>query len=82
MDNQAMKYRKLGKTGFDVSIIGLGTEYLNRKPRKNVVSVVHAAIDRGVNYFDLVFAFPDYRDNFGAAFIGYRDNVIIAGHIG
>jgi hypothetical protein len=27
-----MKHRKLRKTGLDVSIIGLGTEYLNRKP--------------------------------------------------
>lgn len=82
MNNKVMKYRKFGKTGLDVSIIGLGTEYLNRKPRKNVVSVVHAAIERGVNYFDLVFAFPEYRDNFGVAFKGYRDKVIIAGHIG
>lgn len=47
-----MKYRKLGKTGLDVSIIGLGTEYLNRKPRKTVISIVHEAIERGVNYFD------------------------------
>jgi len=47
-----MKYRKLGKIGLDVSIIGLGTEYLNKKSRKTVVSVVHEAIERGVNYFD------------------------------
>ena len=77
-----MKYRKLGKTGLDVSIIGLGTEYLNRKSRKTVVSVVHEAVEKGVNYFDLVFAFPEYRDNFGASFKGYRDKIIITGHLG
>lgn len=77
-----MKYRKLGKTGLNVSIIGLGTEYLNRKSRKTVVSVVHEAVEKGVNYFDLVFAFPEYRDNFGASFKGYRDKIIITGHLG
>ena len=77
-----MKYRKLGKTDLDVSIIGLGTEYLNRKSRKTVVSVVHEAIERGINYFDLIFAFPEYRDNFGASFKGYRDKIIITGHLG
>ena len=77
-----MRYRKLGKTDIDVSIIGLGTEYLNRKSRKTVVSVVHEAIERGVNYFDIIFAFSDYRDNFGTAFKGHRDKVIIAGHLG
>ena len=54
-----MIYRKLGKTGLDVGVIGLGTEYLNKKPRETVVSVVHEAIDKGVNYFDVVFAFPE-----------------------
>jgi len=77
-----MKYRKLGKTGLDVSIIGLGTEYLNKKPKKTVVSVVHEAIEEGINYFDLVFAFPEYRDNLGASFKGYRDKIIITGHLG
>lgn len=77
-----MEHRKLGKTGLSVSVIGLGTEYLNRKPRKTVISCVHEAIEQGVNYFDLVFAFSEYRDNFGAAFKGYRDKLIIAGHVG
>jgi len=63
-----MIYRKLGRTGLEVSIIGLGTEYLNRKPRDTVVSVVREAIDKGVSYFDVVFAFPEYRDNMAAAF--------------
>lgn len=81
-EREKMKYRKLGKTGLEVSIIGLGTEYLNRKAKETVVSVVHEAIEEGVNYFDLVFAFPEYRDNFSAAFKGYRDKIIIAGHVG
>ena len=76
-----MEYRRLGRTGLDVSVIGPGTEYLNWRPRKTVVSVVHEAIEQGVNYIDLVFAFPEYRDNFGAALQGYRDKVILSGHV-
>jgi predicted aldo/keto reductase-like oxidoreductase len=77
-----MKYRKLGKTGLDASIIGLGTEYLNEVPRETVVSVVREATDRGVNYIDLFFAHPEIRDNIGAALEGRRDKVMIAGHLG
>lgn len=76
-----MNFRKLGKTGLDVSVIGLGTEYLNRKSRNTVVSVIHEAIDEGVNYFDVVFSFREYRDNLAAAFQGRRDKIVIAGHI-
>jgi predicted aldo/keto reductase-like oxidoreductase len=76
-----MIYRRLGRTEIKVSEIGLGTEYLNKKPAKTVISVIHEAIDRGVNYFDVVFAFPEYRDNLGRAFKGLRDRIIIAGHI-
>lgn len=77
-----MEYRRLGKTGLKVGVIGLGTEYLNKKSRNTVISVVHEAIDNGINYFDIVFAFPEYRDNFGSAFKGCRDKILIAGHIG
>ena len=76
-----MKYRKLGKTGLNVSEIGLGTEYLNKKSGKTVNSVVHESIERGVNYFDILFAYKEYRDNLGYALKGYRSKVIIAGHI-
>jgi predicted aldo/keto reductase-like oxidoreductase len=77
-----METRKLGRTGLQVGVIGLGTEHLHKKPRKTVVSVIHEAIDRGMNYFDLVFSFSEYRDNLGAALKGRRDKVIVAGHIG
>jgi len=47
-----------------------------------VVSVVHEAIEHGINYIDLLFAFPEYRDNFGAALQGRRERLILAGHLG
>lgn len=77
-----MQYRKLGKTGLDVGAIGLGTEYLINLPRETVASVIHMAIERGINYFDLFFAQPEFRDNMGVAFNGYRDKVILAAHLG
>ena len=77
-----MEYRKLGRTGLDVSAIGLGTEYLINLPRATVVDVIHRAIEKGVNYFDLFYAQPQFRDNMGAAFKGYRDKVFLAAHLG
>jgi len=76
-----MQYRMLGNTGIEVSVIGFGTEHLT-DPRKAVVSVVSEAIDAGVNYFDLLFSAPEYREHYGAAFRGKRDAVVIAGHLG
>lgn len=77
-----METRKLGTTGLEVGVIGLGTEYLVGAPRMTVISVVHEAVEQGVNYFDVLFAYPQYRDNLGAAFQGLRDRILIAGHVG
>lgn len=77
-----MEYRKLGKTGIDVSMIGLGTEYLHGRPRETVVSVIHKAIDSGINYVDVFFSHAEIRDNVGIALEGRRDKVILAGHLG
>lgn len=77
-----MEMRKLGGTGLEVGVIGLGTEYLIDVRRGTVVSVVREAVDGGANYFDVTFAFPDYRDNFGAAFEGLRDRILVTGHLG
>lgn len=77
-----MEYRKLGRTGLDVSVVGLGTEYLNGRPRETVVSVVREAVEHGVNYFDVVFSFPDYLDNLAVGFQGQRERIILTGHLG
>ncbi|HEY50511.1 MAG TPA: aldo/keto reductase [Dehalococcoidia bacterium] len=77
-----MIYRKLGRTGVDVGVVGLGMEYLEFEPEETVKSVVHAAIDGGVNYIDLFMASPRVRDNFGKALRDKRQKVMIAGHLG
>ena len=77
-----MQYRALGGTGSKVSALGLGTEYLINLPREHVVGVVQAAIEQGVNYFDLFFAQAEFRDTMGVAFQGRRDKVLLAAHLG
>jgi aryl-alcohol dehydrogenase-like predicted oxidoreductase len=77
-----MLYRKLGRTGVDVGVIGLGLEHLEHAPKETVVSIVREAIDNGVNYMDLFMGSSGIRDNVGIAIKGRRDKVMIAGHLG
>lgn len=77
-----MQTRELGHTGIALGVIALGTEHLVEVPRETVASVVRQAVERGVNYVDVLFAYPDYQDNLGAAFEALRDRILIAGHLG
>ncbi len=77
-----MQTRTLGRTGIAVSAISLGTEYLIHLPQEHVDAVIHHAIERGINYFDLFWAQPDFRDTMGRAFAGYRDRVLLTAHLG
>ena len=52
-----MRYRKLGKTGFEISEISLGTWQVGGKwgedfNKNSAEEIVHAAIDAGVNFID------------------------------
>ena len=77
-----MQTRTLGRTGLEVGVVGLGTEYLNGRRRKTYASVIHGAIDAGVNYIDIVYSFSEYLDNLGAALKGKRSSAFITGHLG
>jgi len=52
-----MKYRKLGKTGLDVSVLGFGASSLGSVFRNTdeaeSIKTVQAAIDAGINYIDV-----------------------------
>jgi uncharacterized protein len=75
-------YRTLGRTGLQVGVVGLGTEYLQGASRETVVAVLHEALDHGANYLDALYAFPGYRDNLGAGLAGRREQAVITGHLG
>jgi hypothetical protein len=77
-----VEYRELGRTGLAVGAIGLGTEYLHGQPRETVTAVVAEAAERGVNYIDIIFSFPEYLDNLGTALAHRRDELILALHLG
>jgi len=77
-----MKTVILGRTGLEVSSISIGLEHMRGQPRETVVSTVREAVERGVNYFDVIFAMPEYLDNMGAAFQGIQDRVHLVGHLG
>jgi predicted aldo/keto reductase-like oxidoreductase len=77
-----MQYRKLGTTGLDVSIIGIGPEHLVRKPYSQVEEVIHGALDRGINIMDCFMPQEEIRTDIGKALKGRRDKMIIQGPIG
>lgn len=77
-----MQYRPLGKTGMEVSVVGLGAEHLDNKPYAQVEETVHAALDYGVNIMDCFMPGDEIRTNLGKALSGRRDKMLIQGHIG
>lgn len=77
-----MKYRKLGKTGLEVSEIGLGGEWLERHGTEEVAQVIRRCEEWGINILDCWMSEPGVRSNIGKALAGSRGNWYIQGHIG
>jgi aryl-alcohol dehydrogenase-like predicted oxidoreductase len=76
-----MLYRQLGRTNEKVSLIGLGGHHIGRPPsEQDGIKLIHAAIDRGINFMDNSW---DYHDGgseirMGKALQnGYRDKVFL-----
>ena len=77
-----MEYRQLGKTGKQVSVIGLGCEFLDRKPYISVKETIDKALESKVNIFDVFMPGTEVREFIGKA-LGYRrKDIMIQGHIG
>lgn len=76
-----MDYRKLPHGNEQISVIGLGSGSLPEDIDK-AAEIVSAAIDSGINFFDLA---PSYQPPFYAfakAFAGRRDKVLTQMHFG
>jgi aryl-alcohol dehydrogenase-like predicted oxidoreductase len=84
-----MKKRKLGKSGLEVSAIGLGCMGLSfaygpATEKKEAISLLHAAVDRGVTFFDTAEAYGPYENEelLGEALAPFRKNLVIATKFG
>lgn len=77
-----MEYREIGKTGRKCSIIGLGCEHLDGKPFETVNETISAAIENGVNLFDVFMPGTAVRENIARAIGSRREQVMLQGHIG
>ena len=77
-----MIYNALGKTGLNVSAIGIGTEHLDGRPYEVAEEVIHAAAAAGINVMDLFMPGEEVRRNIGRALKGIRQDFMIQGAIG
>lgn len=73
-----MKKRRLGRTGLEVSVVGLGGIPIIARPRAEAEKVVRYAYERGITYFDTARYYGDSEEKIGAALKDVRDEVILA----
>ena len=62
-----MEFRKLGNTGMEVSVIGLGAAQLGSSKTDYSIKMVNRALKLGVNYFDTARSYWDSEIKIGKA---------------
>src|SRR5438309_5616233 len=84
-----MQKRKLGKSNLEVSAIGLGCMgmsfgYGPPKDKQEMISVIRAAVERGVTFFDTAEVYGPFTNEelVGEALAPFRDQVVIATKFG
>ncbi|WP_026562176.1 aldo/keto reductase [Bacillus sp. J37] len=84
-----MQKRKLGKSDLEVSAIGLGCMGMSHgygpaSDKKEMISLIHSAIDRGVTLFDTAEVYGPYvnEELVGEAIAPFKEKVVIATKFG
>ena len=84
-----MQKRKLGKSNLEVSALGLGCmgmsfSYGPPKDKQEMISLLRAAVERGVTFFDTAEAYGPYTNEelVGDALSPFRGQVVIATKFG
>src|SRR5258708_13150490 len=80
-----MEKRKRGNSGLEVSAIGLGCmgmsfSYGPPKDKQEMTSVLRAAVERGITFFDTAEVYGPFLNEelVGEALAPFRDQVVIA----
>ena len=84
-----MQKRKLGKSGLEVSSLGLGCmgmshSYAPFPEKKDVISLIRSAVDKGITFFDTAEVYGPFTNEelVGEALEPVRDKVVIATKFG
>jgi aryl-alcohol dehydrogenase-like predicted oxidoreductase len=80
-----MEFRRVGESGLEVSVVGVGCNQFGRRvDAAGVARVVHAALDAGVTLFDTadIYGQGESERLLGAALRGRRDQAIVATKVG
>jgi len=84
-----MKKRKLGKSNLEVSALGLGcmglsSGYVPVLDKKDGISLIRAAVERGITFFDTAEAYGPFKNEelVGEALAPFREQVVIATKFG
>ncbi len=85
-----MQKRRLGKSGLEVSALGLGcmamsgNYYGPAADRKEMITLIRSAVERGVNFFDTAEVYGPFinEELVGEAIKPIRDKVVIATKFG
>jgi len=84
-----MQKRKLGSSNLEVSALGLGCmgmsfSYGPPKDKAEMTTLLHAAVERGVTFFDTAEVYGPYTNEelVGEALAPYRGQVVIASKFG
>lgn len=79
-----MKYRKLGSTDIDVSVIALGCwpfsggNVWGHQEDAESIATVHAALDSGINFFDTAEGYENSEAVLGRGLEGRRHEAVVA----
>lgn len=81
--DEDMEKRVLGRTGIEVSVVGIGGEGFENKPYEACEAIIDRAFEGGINFVDIYNSNPDVRSNVGRALARYpRESFVVEGHIG
>jgi aryl-alcohol dehydrogenase-like predicted oxidoreductase len=88
-EGETVQKRKLGKSNLEVSAIGLGCmgmsfSYGPPKDTKEMTDLLHAAVDRGITFFDTAEVYGPFTNEelVGEALAPFRGKVMIATKFG
>ncbi len=84
-----MQKRRLGKNNLEVSAVGLGCmgmsfSYGPPKDKQEMISLLRAAVERGITFFDTAEVYGPYTNEelVGEALAPFRGKVVIATKFG